>query len=183
MKIFLCSILFLAPLLLIAQNKNFRNSDDKITVYDGDLVEIKSDTAFIISKSRAKFLNEKLDELVEIQTLYNSIVDNRSELLNQLKDVQKQVGRLSKQMQRDSTFLTNEMALILSDLDQTLQDLRSNNQSLQQNNKALKSKVNQLERIVKDLRKATRHIWWNGLTDKLVAFGVGALVGILIVSL
>ena len=80
-------------------------------------------------------------------------------------------------------MVDDELTLIISEMDDALADLKRNNQVLKGNNDALQTKVNQLERIVKELRKEIRHIWWNGLTDKLVAFGVGVAAGALIVTL
>ena len=48
----ICIIFILLPALIVAQNKNFRNSDDKRIVFEDDVVQIKTDTAYIISVSK-----------------------------------------------------------------------------------------------------------------------------------
>ncbi len=41
-----------------------------------------------------------------------------------------------------------------------------NNEMFKNNNELLEKKTVQLEGLVKELRKETRGIWWNGLLDK-----------------
>ena len=183
MKRLLIIVINLGCFQVSAQQKQFLNSDSKILVVAGDVVTIKTDSAFVISKTTAQFLNQKLDELAEIQVLYNDIVDNRNELLDQLSNVQSQVSKLSNRLKNEQGKINGDLSTVLSGLDLALDDLKENNQALKANNTQLQAKIVQLENIVKDLRKEIRHIWWNGLTDKLVAFGVGVAAGALIVTI
>ena len=182
MKSILSTLLLLVCLSMQAQNVKFSQNDDFTRVTKGTIVNIEADTAYLVSTVRAAFLNEKLDELDEIQGLYNSLLDNRNELKKELKSVQKLLSKLAKKMEADSANLSSNFTFIITDLDKTLNDLKENNQSLAQNNQDLKGRINELKRIVKDLKKETRGIWWNGLTDKLVAFAGGVGVGILLVG-
>lgn len=172
----LCSTLY-------SQNVKFSQNDDFIKVVKGSTVEIKADTAYIVSKSTADFLNSKLDELKEVQELYNGLLDNRNELKKELKTVQKLMSKLAANLEKDSAGISEDLTVIVGDLENTLTNLRENNQELSQNNASLLARTNELKRIVKDLRKETRGLWWNGLTDKLVAFAGGVGIGILIAVL
>ena len=181
MRLLITIVMISLPSLLWAQEKNFLSTDDKRMVVQGDVINIKADTAFVINKSIAAFLNQKLDELAEIQILYNDIVDNRNQLVVELKTLEAQLVRLERQLERDEQIIDEELTTIISEMDIALADLKQNNQVLKGNNDELQTKVHQLERIVKELRKEIRNIWWNGLTDKLVAFGVGVAAGALII--
>ena len=165
-----------------AQNLKFSNKDDFRKTLKGDVIEINADTAYVVSKSRAKFLNQKLDELKEIQQLYNDMAGNHKDLLNELTRIQKLVDKLSTRLEEDSSMITQNLSSIINDLDETLADLKNNNQTLKRSNSELLSKVDQLEKIVKDLKKETKWMWWNGLADKLVALAAGIGIGILVGS-
>lgn len=178
----MASLALLLASSLNAQNVNFSNNDDFIKVTQGNVVTIKADTAYVVSKGRAAFLNEKLDELQEIQKMYNGIVANEKELKKELKNVQKLIGKLAASLEKDSAAISNNVIEIVDDLDDTLSELRESNTSLKQNNQTLLARTVELKRIVKDLRKETRGLWWNGLTDKLVAFAGGVGIGILLAA-
>lgn len=169
-------------LSLNAQNINFHKNDDFIKVVEGNIVEIKADTAFVVSKSRAEFLNNKLDELQKVQEMYTGLLDNRNELNQELKTIQKLMTKLAANLEKDSAGLSGNLTVIVADLDKTLVDLKDNNQTLSDNNASLLAKTDELKRIVKDLKKETRGLWWNGLTDKLVAFAGGVGIGILLAA-
>ncbi|PTB90918.1 hypothetical protein C9994_16475, partial [Marivirga lumbricoides] len=64
-----------------------------------------------------------------------------------------------------------------------LTDLKENNEELKQNNSSLKSEVDKLHELVEKLKKETRGIWWDGLTDKIIVFIGGAGVGALLLLL
>lgn len=182
-RLFLYTLLCCITVGLNAQNIRFSNNDDFIKVTKGSLVEVKADTAYVVSKGRADFLNQKLDELEEVQNLYNGLLENRNELKKEIKIIHKLMTKLSDNLEKDSTVFSNNLTAIVDDLDKTLTDLKANNQTLSQNNTSLQHRTNELKRIVKDLRKETRGLWWNGLTDKLVAFAGGVGIGVLIAAL
>ncbi len=183
MRLFLIALLSGLTSGLYAQNLRFSNNDDFIKVTKGATVEIKADTAYVVSKGRADFLNQKLDELQEVQELYSGLLDNRNELKKELKIVQKLMSKLAANLEKDSAGISDNLTVIVSDLDETLTHLKENNRTLTENNASLLTRTNELKRIVKDLRKETRGLWWNGLTDKLVAFAGGVGIGVLLVAL
>ena len=162
------------------QNIKFSNNDDFIKTVRGEVIEINTDTAYVVSKSRVEFLNHKLDELQEIQQLYGDMDSNHKELLTELTRIQKLVDKLSSRLEEDSSLISLNLSSIINDLDETLADLKTNNQTLKKSNSDLLSKVDQLERIVKDLKKETKWMWWNGLADKVVAVVAGIGIGILV---
>ena len=168
---------------VLSQNINFKQNDDFIKVTRGSIVEIKTDTAYVISTSRAVYINEKLDKLDEIQGLYNNLVTNRNELLDELKNTRGVLTKLVAHVQRDSTLLSDNITELISELDSSLTDLKNNNDELKQNNNQLRTKINQLERLVGDLKKETKHIWWTALGDKFITFIGGVGVGILIAAI
>ena len=77
-------------------------------------------------------------------------------------------------------MISQNLSSIINDLDETLADLKTNNQTLKKSNSDLLSKIDQLERIVKDLKKETKWMWWNGLADKVVALVAGVGLGLLV---
>ena len=167
----------------VAQSVTFHAADDFIKVPKGSTVNINSDTAYVVSPSRIKYINRQLDGLDSIHTLYNDLVDNRNVLFNELKKASKAVKRLESLMQSDSARLNSDITEILSGLETTLTELRQNNEVLKSNNELLEKKTMQLEGLVKELRKETRGIWWNGLLDKAVVFAGGIGIGLLIAAL
>lgn len=165
-----------------AQNINFKPGDDFIKVYQGNIVSIQSDTAFIISNDRAQFFNQKLAELQEIKVLYNGISENRNGLMKELDALQSLLKKVASNLESDTKLTEAKLEDILLELDGSLVHLKSNNEALTNNNQQLIEQVEQLKILVKQLKKETRWLWWNGLTDKLVAFGGGVAVGIILIS-
>lgn len=164
-----------------SQIKEFKSNDDYARLIHGDTLIVVADTAYVVSITRAEFINQKLDELDEIQTLYNDLTDNRNELLNELKKTHKTLGKLLVHMQGDATYINNDLTTLINELNQSLSDLKTNNETLKNNNVELGSKVAQLQRLVSELKKETRGLWWNGVADKLVAFAGGVGAGVLLV--
>ncbi|MFO7864142.1 MAG: hypothetical protein R6U85_09100 [Salinivirgaceae bacterium] len=164
-----------------AQTVTFQSDDDKLMIFRGTTVEIDTDTAYIISSTRAQKLNRQLDELGQIKGIYNQLLTNRNKLLNELTAIEETLGKVIVRMEADSGFLNQNMADIITDIDQTLLELKQNNETLATNNRALTQKIDKLNHLVKALRKETRWIWWNGLADKIVVFGAGIGVGALAV--
>ena len=163
-----------------AQKIKFSDKDDFKKTFRGEVIEINTDTAYVVSKSRVEFLNHKLDELEEIQQLYGDMANNHDDLLKELSRIQKLVGKLSSRLEEDSSLISQNLSSIINELDETLADLKTNNQALKKSNSDLLSKVDQLERIVKDLKKETKWMWWNGLADKVVALVAGVGIGLLV---
>ena len=179
--VLLLSLVFIAPGVL--GQVTFHTSDDFIKANKGATVRIAADTAYVVSTSRIRYINNQLDNLDSIQLLYNDLVDNRNTLLDELKKTNKVLKRIGELIEADSTVLSNDMAFILRDLSATLNDLKRNNGELKKNNETLEHKSQQLERLVKELRKETKGIWWNGLLDKVVVFAGGVGVGLLVAAL
>lgn len=180
LSVFLLTFLSLP---LHAQTITFGKNDDIIKVAKGSSVTINADTAYIVSTARAQYINKKLDQLDSIQILYNDLVDNRNELLNELKKAQKTLSKLLNHLQGDSTLLNANIVEIVANLDHTLTNLKKNNEELKKNNKALKTEIKHLEDLVKQLRNQTKGIWWNNVADKIVVFAGGVGLGLLIALL
>ena len=182
MRIITIVLLAIVSESISAQNIKFSDKDDLRRALRGEVIEINTDTAYVVSNSRAKFLNQKLDELKEIQQLYNNLANNHKELFKELNRIQKLVSKLSSRLKGDSSMISQNLSSIIDDLDETLTDLKINNQTLKRSNSELLSKIDQLEKIVSNLKKETRWMWWNGLTDKIVALVAGVGIGILLGS-
>lgn len=180
MRIITIVLLAIVSESISAQTIKFSDKDDLKRAIRGDLIEINTDTAYVVSKSRAEFLNQKLDELKEIQRLYNNLANNHNQLFKELNRIQKLVGKLSSRLKGDSSMISRNLSSIIDDLDETLVDLKNNNQTLKRSNSELLSKIDQLEKIVSNLKKETRWMWWNGLADKIVALAAGVGIGILV---
>lgn len=176
-------VAFLMAAGVQAQHKKFLQKDDLIKVFKGDHVDIKADTAYVVSLKRSKFINDKLDELDEVRQLYNKSAEQNNKLLKNLNDLEKIVTDLSKRMEGDSANANGRLNKLLADMDNALVDLKLNNNDLKKNNQALNSRVHSLEVIIKKLRKETKGLWWNGLTDKLIALAGGIGIGLIIAAL
>ena len=157
-----------------------KNGDDFIKVVKSDLVRIECDTAFVVSKNRALYLNDQLDELDELKSIYKDLKVNREVLLNELKKAEKALYHLADRIQHEEALLSANMEDVIEQLDTSLRQFNLNNEQLKENNDLLLHKTEELEQIIKELKKETKHLWWNGVADKVVAFAGGALVGILI---
>lgn len=180
MRIITIVLLAIVSESISAQNIKFSDKDDLKRTFRGDVIEINTDTAYVVNKSRAEFLNQKLNELKEIQQLYNNLANNHNELFKELNRIQKLVGKLSSRLKGDSSMISRNLSSIIDDLDETLVDLKNNNQTLKRSNSELLSKIDQLEKIVSNLKKETRWMWWNGLADKIVTLAAGVGIGILV---
>lgn len=185
LKTFIVIIITLfLPEINDAQDITFRSTDDFIEVYKGTEVTIKADTAYILSKSRASFIDKRLDQLDSLKRVYNSLFDNREELLSELEATQEILEKISDLLSENGTIINDDFREIIEELDKTITNLKTNNEQLKTNNKSLKKEIDDLHSLVKKLRKETRAIWWDGLTDKVVVFvggvGVGALLFLLL---
>ena len=65
-------LLFISSLICNGQEINFSGNPDRIMVFAGQKVNIKIDTAYILSSGKATYINQKLDELRDVKRLYNS---------------------------------------------------------------------------------------------------------------
>jgi septal ring factor EnvC (AmiA/AmiB activator) len=166
-----------------AQNVTMSNNSEVIKVYKGNVVKIDVDTAYVIGKIKAEFLNQKIKELNEIKLIYNDLADNHNKLLDNLNKVQELLENFKKKIATDSMTISENFNRILKDLDKSIIDLKNNNELLKKNNSDLLTQIKQLDHIVKELKKQTRWIWWNGVADKLVSFAGGVGVGILLVKI
>lgn len=164
----------------IAQVKEFGKNDHTMRITEGDQVNVKADTAFIISKERAKDLNRELDLLDSIESKYNEVLDDRDTLMMEINRTRDILEKLQKKMEKDSAFANEELSSILADLKKTLDEMKATNKRLEDENKDLKKQINGLRKIADELEEVTRGIWWNGITDKIVSFASGLGVGILI---
>lgn len=183
MKILLLVLLFFFSGLIKAQVIEFCDSTDAKKIKKGENVIIKSDSAYIVSASRAKFLNEKLDELQEIKLAYSELTQNYSATILKIAKVQTLISKLIVKLQADSTHINKNLSALLLDLDKTLVELKDNNNNFAGNNVELRTETARLEKIIKDLKRQNRWIWWNGLTDKLVVMSVGIGIGFLLASI
>lgn len=115
--------------------------------------------------------------------MYNDLVDNRNELFGELKKTHNVLTKLLSHLEGDSTLLSENVTDLINQLSVSLADLKSINEILKKNNNELKGKTEQLQRLVADLKKETRGIWWNGVADKIVVFVAGIGVGIIVVAI
>ncbi|WP_258104422.1 hypothetical protein [Marinoscillum sp. MHG1-6] len=166
-----------------AQERHFRESDQKLMVHHGEMVKIDTDTAFVISSSRAQLLNEKLDELVEMRLTNLELQVINQSLLEKVKEVEVLVSKLIVRMEDDATQTSIAFDDIVAQLDTSLVTLGNNNEELHRNNLELESQIQQMEHTIKKLKRNIRGIWWNGVTDKLVAGGIGFGLGVLLMVL
>ncbi|UII25368.1 hypothetical protein LVD15_18970 [Fulvivirga maritima] len=184
MKYFiLIATLFTLPMHLRAQKLTFKQSDDYIKVKKHDAIIIEADSAFIVSSSRASYINDRLDQLDEIQELYQQLTLNRNRLLGEVKQTRKVLTKVIRNIERDSTTLSNDLIKTITELDTVLTTLRENNQELKDNNQQLARKVTDLEALVDELKKETKKLWWGAMEDKIISFAAGFGVGALIIVL
>ena len=162
---------------------HFRNSDQKIMVTKGTTVSVDTDTAYVISKSRAQLLNERLDELETIRSVNESLRTNNRELTERIKRIEELISKLIGKMEADQAGTALDMNALIGELDSHLGKLKENNDQLATNNSNLEHQIALMDQTIRKLKKDIRGIWWNGITDKLIV-GVSCLtVGFLLASL
>lgn len=166
-----------------AQDVRFRDSDQKVLVTKGQTVKVEADTAYLISKSRANALNEKLNELATLRANYTSLQGSNHELIDKLKTVQALVSKLMQEMEDDKKTVDADLAGIVRELESSVSALKENNLRLESNNHQLEGQIDVLNSTIKKLKKEIRGIWWNGLADKLVVGLAGVGIGMLLVAL
>lgn len=173
----------LGSLTVFSQDIRFKKTDQKMLLLKGDLVTVDVDTAYIISKSRADLLNEKLDELSNARKANSELKTVNNELLSKVKEVEKLVSKLLVRMEKEGGDVQLNLEDILNQLNSSLETLKSNNRELAKNNDDLKKSISVMDATIDKLKKEVRGIWWNGVADKVVTglagFGIGLIVGIL----
>jgi uncharacterized protein YukE len=177
------TLLFVANVYASAQDVRFTKDSDLIKVSRGTSVRIDVDTAYVIGKIKAEFINQKIKELNEIKVIYNDLAENHNKLLDEINSVQNLLEDLQEHIVKDSVTISDNFKKLIKELETSLNEFKVNNEKLKANNAELKSQIEQLEKIVKQLKKETRGIWWNGLTDKIVVFAGGVGVGMLLISI
>lgn len=180
--LFLISFMILSIESALSQTIKFGKNDDFRKVHHGDIVEINTDTAFVIDATRAKFINEKLEDLNKLEVTCDNLKKDKKILITQLSKTQKILNKLQVHLKADSTVLNSNLNSLISELSIALESLQQSNKSLDKNNKELQSKIKNLERVIKDLKKETKWLWWNGIMDKVIAFGGGIGIGILLTN-
>jgi DNA repair exonuclease SbcCD ATPase subunit len=165
-----------------SQTIRFNNQSDVTKVYNGQTVKIEVDTAYVIGKTKAQFINQKIEELNQIKFIYNNMAENHNRLLIDLSKLQELLEKLKEKTITDSVAISSNFKQLLTQLDISLNELKVNNEQLKKNNSELETQISKLEKIIKQLRKEARGIWWNGVADKLVAFAGGVGVGVLLVK-
>lgn len=179
-KYIFISLLLCYASTLFAQT-TFSSEDDKKVLHKGDVVTIKADTAYLYSTARVKKIKNRLDTISE---MYNTVLDSRNELLDEMKETHKLLGQLQEKMESDSTFMNSELDLILAGFETQLEYLEKANKDFKTQNEDLERQTKHLKQLVNDLKSELKGIWWNGVTDKIVAFvggvGVGILIGVLL---
>jgi regulator of replication initiation timing len=165
------------------QDFSFRSSDDFVKVYKNQIIKIDADTAYIVSSSRAMFINERLAQLDTLRKVYNSLVDNRNSLLVELNKTQETLATIATLLEGNGGVISEDLEAIISSLDVTLKKLKTNNRILKSNNASLEKEVDDLHKLVKELKKETRGLWIDGLYDKLIVFAGGIGVGVLLALL
>lgn len=181
MKYFIIFILILTTSnVVLSQTIEFSSQNDRITTFEGDTIIVSVDTAYIIHKDRAKWLNYQLQELDTIKSLYSRVYVDHRDLIKETIVVQKQLTRLIDNMNQGGINVSQDFDDIIFNLEKIIDDLRNNNEKQELTISDLNKNVVNLEKIVKDLKIETRKIWWNGTTDKLVALAGGIVIGFLI---
>lgn len=166
---------------LSAQKKEFRKDSDVMKVHRGDVVDIRADSAFVLSGNRADYLNQRLNELDTIRRIYEGMDSQKEELIRQVDELSTLISNLKTGMVQDSIRIRHELGVVINELHAITSDLKQNNRDLKDNNRELQSRIESLQNVIRDLKREMRWIWWNGLTDKIVVFAAGVGLGALLV--
>lgn len=155
----------------------FNKSTDIIKAKMGDTILVLTDSAYVLSGKRADYLNDKLAELDTIKGMYSDQSEDRRELIDKIEELDHLILNLRDDFIKDTLIISNNLKSIISDLDAISMDLRKNNEELKTNNIELQKRVIRLEQLIGELKKQMRGIWWNGIADKILAFGAGIVTG------
>lgn len=166
--------------LALSQIKTFSESDDYLKLQHSDTVIIQSDSAYVLGYLRAEYLNRQLDRLDTIKELYSNVESFKTELNLQISELEKALNQLKNKSKSDSIEIRNSLQEVIIKLESISADLQDNNQRLKNNNIQLQERIEKLNSLIKSLNKELRWMWWNGMTDKILAFSGGILVGSLI---
>lgn len=169
-------------LTLFAQNEaKFNGEEEYLKVYKNQVIVIEADSAYIINTRTAEFLNRKLNELDTIRTLFRDISLEKESLFNQIDKLEKTIIKVKNRFSEDSVYIRSELETVIKDLETLSKELEDNNNSLNINNIKLKNNIKELEALNREMKKELRHIWWSGMTDKIVVFIGGIVIGAAIV--
>ncbi len=166
-----------------SQQLLFDKNNDLIKARKGDTILIRTDSAYVLSGKRADYLNDKLDELDTIKSIYKDHADNHRELLQKIDELDKMISKLRSDFERDSLVLSQNLSNVINDLNLISEDLKKNNQMLKVNNTELQKRVVRLQELITELKKEMRGIWWNGIADKIFAFAAGIGTGAVLILL
>ncbi len=166
-----------------SQVQQFSRNSDLIKAKKGDTIIVLTDSAYVLSGKRADYLNEKLDELDTIKSMYNDQSESRNELIEKIEELDKLIIKLRSDYIKDSVIISQSLNNVIIELGEISTDLRQNNRQLKENNIELQKRVLKLEELIGELKKEMRGIWWNGIADKVLAFTVGIATGAVLVLL
>jgi hypothetical protein len=156
----------------------FTDRDTYIKVIKNQVVEIKADTAFVMNKGLVEYFNTKALELTKVQIMHNNQIETNKTLKKELDRTLKLIDELITKIEDDSALINQVLNTTINDLKNTINTLDSLNNAIAKTNSDLKTQNDVLTKLNKKLKKATRGIWWDGVTDKIVAGSIGLVVGV-----
>lgn len=179
----LCLILmtFWSISIRAAQVVKFNQADDRLKVYQGQMVDIQADSALVISTQRVALLNQKLQELQAMRVANYELMQANQEMLAKVRKIEHLTAQLLVKIEKDRHAMLLDMNELIAELDRSILVLKTNNAHLEANNEALAQQLAEMELTIKHLKKQIRKIWWKSTADKiliaLTAFATGLIVG------
>jgi DNA repair ATPase RecN len=169
--------LFMLSTMNIYSQVDFKASEQYKVVYQDDTVTIHADTAFIVSKTLAGYFNRNVLDLQDLKQKYNNLIRDNQKLGKELEKALKLVDNLLKENTAGNEDVVSNLNAKIGELNAIILSLETVNKQLTGTNKNFEAEIKNLKKLNHDLKRLTRGIWWNGITDKLVAFGGGLVIG------
>jgi len=181
--------LFLLILCLLAlagrgqETINFKSRSKAIVVTNGDLVSIKADTAYVLSYSSGQVVKQRRLELLRMRSINDSLESILISNTAKLRAPKSLIDSLQKQAVADSISIARSFNHYIDKLTQINNRLEDENSSLQEIQTKQEQLLIEQENEINELQKKAKGVWWNGVKDKVAAFGGGVLVGAIIILL
>lgn len=163
-----------------AQVREFGEADEGLTAFRGDTIIIRADTASVVSARVTGQLNANLDEYRALRIRYREVIDSNTLMIGYLRSVQQSIQRVINN-QESGQLQLDELREVAEGLVEITGDLDQNNAMMGAVNEDLELRIQELEAENDKLKAQIRHLWFDGVTDKLITGGLGVAIGVVLV--
>lgn len=163
-----------------AQVREFGQADEGLTAFKGDTILIQADTAAVVSSRVTRQLSSNLDEYRALRAKHEDLIETNHLMISYLRSVQQNMAQVIRNHEEGQLQL-DELREVSEGLIDITGDIDQNNELMTAINEDFEQRIEALEAENKDLNNQIRHLWFDGVTDKLITGGLGMILGVMLV--